>query len=614
METLKDRLRKLLAEYSIATDTPTVIKELLKLSATVEFLFNEVDELEKLVNELDPKSIKQLLEEIRAEIADAEGKAAQALTAANAADGKADQAVTTAGEAQTSAAEAGTKAEAASTAAGQAQSTATEALNAAEGAMTLINQVQGNLTALTTRVNALETKATKNAEDIAELQTLTTAQGEDISKNMGDIAALQADKQDKLTFDSTPTENSQNPVTSDGIYKAIQAGDGSITLDDTVTPYSKNGVKSSGIYSAIETAKTQLQNEINNTNTTVSAQADEISALQEFQQTQESTNSTHNQQISSNTTAIQNLQTGKQDSLYVQVEMGTLPNAEIKSQVPNEESEIEELNPSSSEPHQLITAQLVKYIADQLRSSISEKPDPYKVYVFSAADYAPMANEVLNSIGTNPPAIDAFINALGVYNALLKKQDKLTFDNTPTENSNNPVTSGGIYTAIQEAAGGGGVIPVVKKLHGKLAQVDNWATQPIAAGIVPIAIQLELNVGTSSNIDICYVNVNLLGDTTRADKEFSVCSGEHFTASTYAMWDASVNCVIREGLTDPQIRVFIESSTIKEIASDHTLGSNKTIRSGTYTMDVLDFTGGAQSLELIEDDYPLVDETANETA
>lgn len=35
--------------------------------------------------------------------------------------------------------------------------------------------------------------------------------------------ALLAQKQDKLTFDLTPTNNSQNPVTSDGIYDAIQA-------------------------------------------------------------------------------------------------------------------------------------------------------------------------------------------------------------------------------------------------------------------------------------------------------------------------------------------------------------------------------------------------------
>lgn len=35
-----------------------------------------------------------------------------------------------------------------------------------------------------------------------------------------------------------------------------------------------------------------------------------------------------------------------------------------------------------------------------------------------------------------------------VNTAVSNKQDVLTFDNTPTENSNNPVTSGGVYTAL----------------------------------------------------------------------------------------------------------------------------------------------------------------------
>lgn len=38
----------------------------------------------------------------------------------------------------------------------------------------------------------------------------------------------------------------------------------------------------------------------------------------------------------------------------------------------------------------------------------------------------------------------------GIYSALAAKQDTLTFDNTPTENSDNPVTSDGIYAALEE--------------------------------------------------------------------------------------------------------------------------------------------------------------------
>ena len=56
------------------------------------------------------------------------------------------------------------------------------------------------------------------------------------------IQSLEDDKQDTLTFDTTPTLGSQNPVTSDGIRKAIDAGGGggggstvSVDVGETVT-------------------------------------------------------------------------------------------------------------------------------------------------------------------------------------------------------------------------------------------------------------------------------------------------------------------------------------------------------------------------------------------
>lgn len=57
-----------------------------------------------------------------------------------------------------------------------------------------------------------------------------------------------------LTFDDTPTDGSTNPVTSDGIYEALQdviAMIPDLTIDDTVTEESENPVTSSGIYTFI---------------------------------------------------------------------------------------------------------------------------------------------------------------------------------------------------------------------------------------------------------------------------------------------------------------------------------------------------------------------------
>ncbi len=59
----------------------------------------------------------------------------------------------------------------------------------------------------------LRCSASSNAK-ILELTETVTAALEEVDHN----------KQDKLTFDTTPTSGSTNPVTSDGVYKAIAEG------------------------------------------------------------------------------------------------------------------------------------------------------------------------------------------------------------------------------------------------------------------------------------------------------------------------------------------------------------------------------------------------------
>lgn len=78
-----------------------------------------------------------------------------------------------------------------------------------------------------------------------------------------------AGKQDLLTFDNAPTENSDNPVTSDGIYYAIRTVQNALTaaingkqniltFDTAPTNGSSNPVTSDGVYDAIESAKASL--------------------------------------------------------------------------------------------------------------------------------------------------------------------------------------------------------------------------------------------------------------------------------------------------------------------------------------------------------------------
>ena len=70
-----------------------------------------------------------------------------------------------------------------------------------------------------------------------------------------DIEAALAKKQDKLRFDTEPTEGSNNPVTSGGIKAAIEANlDGKqdkLTFDDMPTADSMNPVRSCGVLAAL---------------------------------------------------------------------------------------------------------------------------------------------------------------------------------------------------------------------------------------------------------------------------------------------------------------------------------------------------------------------------
>lgn len=60
-----------------------------------------------------------------------------------------------------------------------------------------------------------------------------------------------AKKQDKLTFDSTPTANSSNPVTSGGVKSALDAKQNKLTFDSAPTVNSTNPVTSGGIYDVL---------------------------------------------------------------------------------------------------------------------------------------------------------------------------------------------------------------------------------------------------------------------------------------------------------------------------------------------------------------------------
>ena len=69
---------------------------------------------------------------------------------------------------------------------------------------------------------------------------------------------------------------------------------------------------------------------------------------------------------------------------------------------------------------------------------------------FTAAQWAAINSGITSALVTK---LGALPSAADLADALLAKQDKLTFDQAPTPSSTNPVTSGGVYTAIDDEKG-----------------------------------------------------------------------------------------------------------------------------------------------------------------
>jgi hypothetical protein len=96
--------------------------------------------------------------------------------------------------------------------------------NAAESLVTAINNIDGRVEQNSLGIGALETSLNQeSAARIADDQTLDTK-----------ITQVEQAKQDKLTFDDTPTHSSNNPVTSTGIKDYVDEITGQ--LGDLNTP------------------------------------------------------------------------------------------------------------------------------------------------------------------------------------------------------------------------------------------------------------------------------------------------------------------------------------------------------------------------------------------
>ena len=92
-----------------------------------------------------------------------------------------------------------------------------------------------------------------------------------------------------------------------------------------------------------------------------------------------------------------------------------------------------------------------------------------------------------------------YISSGATYDALDEKQDKISFDDTPTEDSNNPVKSGGVFTALS------GKLPTTTTVCGKSASNGNYAISAKDVGALPSDTVIPSKVSQLDN-DSKYIN------------------------------------------------------------------------------------------------------------
>lgn len=90
-----------------------------------------------------------------------------------------------------------------------------------------------------------------------------------------------------------------------------------------------------------------------------------------------------------------------------------------------------------------------------LQSALNQKVDKVAGKGLSTEDYTATDKTKLTALpdaDTLNANLSQKANTSDVATALANKQDKLTFDDTPTEDSENPVTSGGLYSLLEPVA------------------------------------------------------------------------------------------------------------------------------------------------------------------
>ena len=100
-------------------------------------------------------------------------------------------------------------------------------------------------------INKTDAATLRQALQLPNVMDSTPTENSNRPVKSGGIYTALAGKQPTLTFDTIPTEGSENPVESGGVFNALATKQDTLTLDSNPTKGSNNPVSSDGLYTAL---------------------------------------------------------------------------------------------------------------------------------------------------------------------------------------------------------------------------------------------------------------------------------------------------------------------------------------------------------------------------
>ncbi len=266
-----------------------------------------------------------------------------------------------------------------------------------------------------------------------------------------DIIDLKNNKQNTLTFDSVPTSGSTNPVTSDGIYNAIQGATPTIDIDGAPTEGSTNAVSSGGTYNALVSLESDIDEKLDDKQDVLTF---------DVVPTQNSQNPVMSGGVWNAIAQVD--PTGTIDPTPTQGSVAAVSSggtwtalntleSTLQGEINNKEDSLTFDNAPTINSGNPVTSDGIYRALQEKQSALTFDNAPTENStnpVTSGGVYNALQGVIITTDATPTQGSINPVQSGGVYTALTGKQDTLTFDNTPTQNSTNPVTSSGIYTAL----------------------------------------------------------------------------------------------------------------------------------------------------------------------